>query len=163
MLTLPAINDCSYAAGKVAVVCKSFPQASTGRETPGTAPTLPRVTRPRARAQPVVESVTEFASRACEKLRRQNGHAGQVLVFIQTSAFRTDDPQYSQSVTVPLRRPTADSGLVASSAVRGLRAIYRPGFRYAKAGVMLLDLRDAAVEQRELDLDDACEDRSRLM
>jgi DNA polymerase V len=86
-----------------------------------------------------------------------------VLVFIHTSAFRTDGPQYSRSVTVSLRRQTADSGLVALSAVRGLRAIYRSGFRYAKAGVMLLALQDAAVEQRELDLDDACEDRSRLM
>lgn len=111
----------------------------------------------------LIESVTEFASRACEKLRRQEGHAGQVLVFIHTSAFRTEDPQYSRSVTVPLRRPTADSGLVASSAVRGLRAIYRPGFRYAKAGVMLLDLQSAAVDQRELDLDNRCEDRSQLM
>lgn len=87
-----------------------------------------------------VKSVTEFASRACENLRRQNGHAGQVLVLIHTSAFRTNDPQYSRSVTVPLREPMAESGLVALSAVRGLRAIYRPGFRYTKAGVLLLNL-----------------------
>lgn len=111
----------------------------------------------------LVEAVTEFASRACEKLRKQNGQAGQVLVFIHTSAFRVDDKQYSKSITVPLRRPTADSGLIASSAVRALRAIYRPGFRFAKAGVMLLDLQDASVEQHELDLDEPSDDRSRLM
>jgi DNA polymerase V len=111
----------------------------------------------------LVESVTEFASRACEKLRKQGGHAGQVLVFINTSPFRRDDPQYARSITVPLRKPTSDSGLIASSAVRGLRAIYRPGYRFAKAGVMLLDLHDASIEQGELDLDDASEDRSKLM
>lgn len=53
--------------------------------------------------------------------------------------------------------------LIPSGSLRRLRAIYRPGFRYAKAGVMLLGLQDTAVEQRELDLDDACENRSRLM
>ncbi|MGF6527643.1 Y-family DNA polymerase [Variovorax sp. PvP013] len=111
----------------------------------------------------LVESVTEFASRACEKLRKQGGYAGQVLVFINTSPFRREDPQYARSITVPLRRPTSDSGLIASSAVRGLRAIYRPGYRFAKAGVMLLDLHDASTEQGELDLDDASEDRSKLM
>ena len=111
----------------------------------------------------LVESVTEFASRACEKLRKQGGHAGQVLVFINTSPFRRDDPQYAQSITVPLRKPTSDSGLIASSAVRGLRAIYRPGYRFAKAGVMLLDLQDASIEQGELDLDNVGDDRTKLM
>lgn len=111
----------------------------------------------------LVESVTEFASRACEKLCKQGGHAGQVLVFINTSPFRREDPQYARSITVPLRRPTSDSGLIASSAVRGVRAIYRPGYRFAKAGLMLLDLQEASIEQGELDLDDVSDDRSKLM
>ncbi|CAN5720929.1 Y-family DNA polymerase [soil metagenome] len=111
----------------------------------------------------LIEAVTEFACRACEKLRKQGGHAAQVLVFIHTSAFRTNDRQYSKSVTVPLRRPTADSGLVASMAVRGLQAIFRPGYNYSKAGVMLLDLQDESIEQGELDLDEPEVDRGRLM
>lgn len=111
----------------------------------------------------LVEAVTEFACRACEKLRKQDSHAGQVLVFIHTSAFRTGDKQYSKSVTVPLRRPTADSGLIAAMVVRGLRAIYRPGYNYSKAGVMLLDLQDASIEQGELSLDEPEVDRGRLM
>jgi DNA polymerase V len=46
----------------------------------------------------------------------------------------------------------------------GLRAIYRPGYKLAKAGVMLVDLSDASVEQQELDLEpEVYEDRSRLM
>ncbi len=55
------------------------------------------------------EAVTEFASRAAQKLRLQNGHAGQVLTFFRTSPFRVQDPQYSRSTVVPLRRPTSDS------------------------------------------------------
>ncbi len=36
----------------------------------------------------------------------------------------------------------------------GLQAIFRPGYRYAKAGVMLLDLRPADLIQEELALED---------
>lgn len=109
------------------------------------------------------EAVTEFASRAAEKLRGQCSHAAQVLVFVHTSPFRRQDKQYSATVTVPLRRPTADSGLLASAALRGLESIFRPGYRYAKAGVLLLDLEDASMHQEELGLDEPSRDRGRLM
>jgi DNA polymerase V len=107
--------------------------------------------------------VTEFASRAAEKLRKQNSLANQILVFIRTSPFRPE-PQYSRSVVVPLRRPTSDTGRLVESALMGLGAIYKPGFKLAKAGVMLLDLQSSDREQIELDLEqDVTADRSRLM
>ena len=109
------------------------------------------------------EAVTEFASRAAVKLRKQGSLAGQVLVFIRTSPFRKD-PQYSRSTTVPLRRPSADTAALVHAALAGLRAMYRPGFLYAKAGVMLLDLQPGTVQQIELDLQDNNDkDRGRLM
>ena len=111
----------------------------------------------------LIEAVTEFASRAAEKLRKQDGRAGQVLTFIHTSPFRRDDKQYSRSITVPLRRPTADSGAITATAVRGLQAIFKPGFNYAKAGVMLLDLQAGDVEQGELDLGEPGADQTQLM
>lgn len=111
----------------------------------------------------LVEAVTDFCSRAAEKLRKQDGHAAQVLVFIHTSPFRERDRQYSRSITVPLRRPTADTSLIVASALRGLHAIFKPGYKYAKAGVLLLDLQDPAVEQGELALDEPGKDLGRLM
>ena len=112
------------------------------------------------------EAVTEFASRAAAKVRKQHSQASQVMVFIRTSPFR-DDEQYSRSVTMPLRRPSADTAVIVGAALAGLRAIYRPGFKLAKAGVMLLDLQSDKVQQGELDLqvEDGAEieDRSRLM
>ncbi len=109
------------------------------------------------------EAITEFASRAAVKLRKQGSLASQVLVFIRTSPFRKD-PQYSRSTSVPLRRPSADTAALVRAALAGLRAIYRPGFLYAKAGVMLLDLQSDTVQQIELDLqDDDDKDRGRLM
>lgn len=100
------------------------------------------------------EAVTGFASRAAQKLRLQNGHAGQVLTFIRTSPFRTQDLQYSRLTVVPLRRPSNDSRDISQTALMGLQAIYRPGYRYAKAGAMLLDLRPTDLMQQELALDD---------
>ena len=97
------------------------------------------------------EAVTEFASRASEKLRKQNGLAGRVLVFIHTSPFRKD-LQYSRSMVIPLRRPTSDTAHVVAGALAGLKAIYRPGFKFAKAGVMLMELQPDSVQQAELDL-----------
>ena len=54
---------------------------------------------------------------------------------------------------MPLRRPTDDSVALVNAAVLGIEAIYRPGFNFAKAGVMLLDLQDGGVDQGELDLE----------
>src|SRR5665647_723787 len=109
------------------------------------------------------EAVTEFASRAAVKLRRQGSLVGQVLVFIRTSPFRKD-AQYSRSTTVPLRRPSDDTALIVGAALTGLRAIYRPDFKYAKAGVMLLDLQPDTVQQQELDLKgDGDKDKGKLM
>ncbi|BCO27290.1 protein UmuC [Rhodoferax lithotrophicus] len=109
------------------------------------------------------EAVTEFASRAAQKLRKQSSLAGQVLCFIRTSPFRREE-QYSRSVTIPLRRPSADTAIIVEAALTGLAAIYRRGFKLAKAGVMLLDLQPDTVQQQELALeDDGSHDRSRLM
>ena len=111
----------------------------------------------------LVEAVSQFASRAAEKLRKQGSKAGQVLEFIHTSPFRRDDKQYSRSITVPLRRPTADMALIVQAALHALASAFRPGYNYAKAGVMLLDLQDDSVEQHELSFDDGPVDRGALM
>ena len=101
---------------------------------------------------PLLEAVSEYASRAAFKLRQQDGRAGQVLVFLHTNPFRKGERQYSKSITLPLLRPTADTATIVQAALRGLRVIYRSGFNFHKAGVMLLDLQHASVHQHELAL-----------
>lgn len=117
--------------------------------------------RPVEELEPLVEAVSEYASRAAEKLRRQNGLAGQVQVFAHTSPFR-EGPRYSRSIILPLLRPTADTALIARSAIAGIQRIYEPGFELVKAGVILLDISDGRTQQAELDLGDASKDRSAL-
>ncbi|WP_228768252.1 DUF4113 domain-containing protein [Limnohabitans sp. DM1] len=110
------------------------------------------------------EAITEFACRAAEKLRKQNSHTGHIMVFIRTSPFRKQDPQYSRSASTPLPSPTSDSAHITQAANAILKHIYRPGYKYAKAGVMLMDLQPATRQQLTLDLDaDMPENRIRLM
>lgn len=111
----------------------------------------------------LIEAISEFASRAAEKLRRQSSVAGQILVFAHTSPFRPG-PRFSKSIVVPLRRPTSDSHRIVDSAVSGVQQIYEPGYRLSKAGVMLMDLMQETVSQRELDFGTLeSRDRSKLM
>ena len=111
------------------------------------------------------QAITEFSSRAAEKLRRQGSHTGQVLCFIRTSPFRVQDEQYSRSIVMPLRRPTDDSTDITQAALRGLQALYQPGYRYAKAGVLLIDLSPADRCQHELALEPESQssEREKLM
>jgi DNA polymerase V len=100
--------------------------------------------------QEIEEAVASYASRAAEKMRRQNLAAGRLIVFVQTNPFRPHDPQYSREQTVRLPVSTADTGKIIAAAWRGLAAIWRDGFHYKKAGVMLLDLVPAGRVQESL-------------
>ena len=125
--------------------------------------------KPMHELRPLIEAVTEFAGRAAEKLRKQHSLATELLVFMHTSPHRPE-AQCSRSVVVPLRRPTDDTLALAQAAADGMRYMYVPGFRFIKAGVMLMDLQPAGILQRELDLEPVARedkstprDRSRLM
>jgi len=100
----------------------------------------------------IVEAISEFASRAAEKLRQQKSVAGSIGIFFMTSPFRQNDRQHSVNFTVPLIQPSADTRLLVSAAVNAVRWQFRSGFNYAKAGVMLIDLSPAGQQQGELDL-----------
>ncbi len=89
------------------------------------------------------EAVSTFASRAAQKLRQDGQLASTVGVFLRTSPFRPQDRQHSASIIVPLATPTADTRVLLGAAVKAIGALHRPGHRYAKAGVMLLDLQEA--------------------
>jgi DNA polymerase V len=100
----------------------------------------------------LIEVVSQFASQVARKLREQGSVAGAVHVFIATSPYRKSDRQHAPSATLPLSRPSADTRVLISAAVRALRGVYRAGFNYAKAGVMLTDLQPLAQSRATLDL-----------
>lgn len=114
---------------------------------------------------PLIEAVSEFASRAAEKLRYGNQRAGAVQFFVHTSPFRPG-PRFNKSATIQLHPPTSDTTLLVNAVVAGLRRIYESGFLLAKAGVMLLDLCSATTQlQSDLLFEAPCtkRDHNQLM
>ncbi|MGK5071168.1 Y-family DNA polymerase [Janthinobacterium sp. RT4P48] len=105
------------------------------------------------------ESISTYAARAGEKLRGQHSLCGAVHVFVQTNRFREKDEQYSNGITIPLVEPSADNRVLAGAALHGLAMIFREGFKYKKAGIMLMDLQ--ADTRRQGVLFDAAPDRAR--
>jgi len=87
----------------------------------------------------LLEALSVFTTRAAERLRGQESVAGALSVFARTSFFR-NDPPYASSTVVPLATPTADTSVLLHAVRKGLKSIFRPGFKYAKAGVCLLDI-----------------------
>lgn len=121
--------------------------------------------QPVTELQPLLEAVSHFAQRAAEKLRAQAHRAGAVHVFARTSPFRAKDEPFSRCATVQLVPPSSDTAVLIDAAMRGIREIYEPGYKLAKAGVILIDLAPQELEQASL-LDDApppVRDRSALM
>ena len=106
------------------------------------------------------QAVIAYASRAAEKLRSQLSIAGGIQVYIRTNPHKDDAPQYQQSTLVPLPEPTDDSRLLCRAALDGLRQIYRSGYLYQKAGVMLTGIIPATSRPRTLFDDAAAQQKS---
>ena len=83
--------------------------------------------------------------------RQSNGPSAGVY---PGQSFRQQDQEYSRPTVVALPRPTDDSRAISQAAHTGLASNYQPGYRYAKAGVMLLARNDASVDQGELALEE---------
>lgn len=87
--------------------------------------------------QDLREAIATYVSRAAEKLRKQNSYANILIVYIRTNKFKKDGPQYSNSVHIKLPTPTSSTIELTKNALNGLDKIYKPGYKYKKAGVLL--------------------------
>jgi DNA polymerase V len=106
------------------------------------------------------EAVSVYMSSAAAKLRGQGSVAATAYVYILTNAHKKEEPQYSRGIAIALARAT-DATMQLVAAVRGgLRRIYRPGYRYKKAGVMLSDISPAGVVQAQLFADTPASEKS---
>lgn len=86
------------------------------------------------------EALASYMHRATQKLRKQRSLTSVFRVGIRTSPFG-DEPKYSNAITVTPPYPTDDVLLLTKLASRALDAIWREGFRYSKAEILLMDLR----------------------
>jgi DNA polymerase V len=90
---------------------------------------------------PIREAVATYAARACEKLRKQGSLCKQVRVSIRTGMFNPEEAKYAKGIICELPYPTDDTRLITKAATSGLMHVFRDGYAYSKAEIMLLDLR----------------------
>ncbi len=89
---------------------------------------------------PIKEAVATYIMRASEKLRAQNSICKRIRVSIRTGMFNPEEAKYANGVMVELPYPTDDLRLLTQAASAAVDAVFRPGYAYSKAEVMLLNL-----------------------
>lgn len=78
--------------------------------------------------------------RASEKLRAQQSLCKKIRVFIRTGMFNPDEAKYASGMVVDLPYPTDDVRLLTRAATQAVGKVFREGFNYSKAEVLLLNL-----------------------
>jgi DNA polymerase V len=89
---------------------------------------------------PIREAVATYMMRASEKLRAQNSLCKKIRVSIRTGMFNPDEAKYAKGVVVELPYHTDDVRLLTRAAVDALPHLFREGFKYSKAEVLLMGL-----------------------
>lgn len=96
------------------------------------------------------EALTTYASRAAEKLRKQDSVTQGLYVFLHTGLHGQQDTIYKNSQYLTLDAPTADTRTIIHYAKLGLSQLFRPGYRYQKVGIILCDLQPASSIQMDM-------------
>lgn len=96
------------------------------------------------------QAVLAYAARATEKLRQQHSTASTLSVWVETNPFRPDKPQYCRTASIHFHDATDDTQLIGNAAIAVLKRIYREGYEFKKAGVMLSAIAPKAQRQATL-------------
>ena len=94
--------------------------------------------------------VSNYAARCAEKLRQQGTVASIVGVFLNTNVFREDLPQYWNFQEMRLITPTSSTITIVKAANDVLQKLYRQGFHYKKAGVIVMGIGPNSPIQQDL-------------
>ena len=106
------------------------------------------------------EAISAYVERASQKLRAQQSMAGGLYVFLRTNPFDPNAAQYSANHHVSFGVPTDDTRLISDLAVQVIKHLFKPGFVYKKAGVMLTGLTEKASHQHDLFANTEGQDKS---
>src|ERR1019366_2678557 len=87
----------------------------------------------------IKERVSTFAVTCAEKLRKQKSCCNSIMVFVHTNGHREDLPQYNKNIVVKLPYATNSSIILSEYATKGLNLIFKEGYQYKKAGVIVMD------------------------
>jgi DNA polymerase V len=96
--------------------------------------------KPMIKLEDIAERIATFTASCSEKLRRQNSHCNMIMVFVRTNYFRKDQPQYARNIVITTDFPTNSTIELNHYAQLALKAIFREGYHYKKAGVIVMGL-----------------------
>jgi DNA polymerase V len=86
------------------------------------------------------EAICTHVTRCAEKLRKQGSSTGQITVFIHTNSFRSNDPQYYGTLSIPLNTATNDTTELIKFAMLAFNRVFKQGYNYKKAGVIVSEI-----------------------
>tara|TARA_Y100000589_G_scaffold106201_1_gene100809 strand:- start:4456 stop:5706 length:1251 start_codon:yes stop_codon:yes gene_type:complete len=87
----------------------------------------------------VKEAISTFANTCAVKLRKEKSCCSKISVFLSTNTYKLNIKQYHPCITFSFQTPTNDSAEIVSMASTVLQRIYRYGYAYKKAGVIVQD------------------------
>ena len=93
------------------------------------------------------EAVTSYVMSAVWKMRSEGSQATGIQTFINTNYFKENEPQHHDSRTSNFPEATDDLLRINQEALRLLRLVYREGYAYKKAGILLLGLQPRMLHQ----------------
>ena len=96
------------------------------------------------------ESITTHCLNAAEKIRNDNQTTRSITIYIRTSPFDKNRKYYSNSITIDLPVATSNSLELVKTAINGLKKIYKYGYFYQKAGIVLSKLRESSENEFNL-------------
>jgi DNA polymerase V len=108
-------------------------------------------------------AVSTHVASAVAVLREQGTLASVINVFIDTNRFREQDMQYHGSKNAALAYPSSDTLQFNQLAMQLLNDIYKPGYFYKKAGVMLAGIETGTRLQADLFAQKDSPEREKLM
>lgn len=91
----------------------------------------------------VADAVINFAERCAKHLRDENAVTATVIVHLRGDFFRKDLPYYANSCRMRISTPSASTTTIVHYALLAFNNIYRSGFGYRKAGVLVTDITPA--------------------
>lgn len=94
--------------------------------------------------------VSNYASKCAEKLRKQATVASIIGVFVNTNAFREDLAQYWNYQETRLITPTNSTIPIVQAAIDVLKSIFKEGYQYKKAGVIVMGISPKSPIQQDL-------------
>ena len=99
--------------------------------------------------------VSDFAAMCAQKLREEGSAAYDVTTFMYTNRFRDDLAQYFPSATIRLEVAANSAQEIVGAALKAFRTIFRPGYKYKKAGVVVSNIvASDAIQASMFDFDD---------